>query len=155
MLFILNILYTILFYFEPVVVLLWLSLVLFTCHWYKYTNDKNENKFYGLSEIKQISMLKNNCTVVDPNDLATVMRYNAVIGGVLYLISLFFRIHPMLVSIGLYIKIVGIILIIGTMICIPIYTSFKDINNTVTLGYSYYLAIIPTLFLIIKCIYLI
>ena len=154
MLFILDIVYQILFYFEPVVIILWLLLVLFTCQWYKYTNDKNESKFYGLSEIKQFAILKSDCTT-DSNDLATVMRYNAVIGGVLYLISLFFRIHPMLVSIGLYIKIVGIILIVGTMICIPIYVSNKDKNNKVTLGYSYYLAIIPTLSLIMKCIYLI
>lgn len=145
--------YKILFYFEPVVVLLWLLLVLFTCKWYKYTNNKNESKFYGLSEIKQFEILKNDCTT-DSNDLATVMRYNAVIGGVLYLISLFFRIHPMLVSIGLYIKIVGLILIIGTMICIPLYVLNEDKNSKITLGYSYYLAILPVLIMILKCVYI-
>ena len=40
------------------------------------------------------------------------------------------------------------------MIYIPIYVSMEDIDNNITLGYSYYFAILPVLSMIIKCIYI-
>jgi hypothetical protein len=147
---IINILLFILVNFEPVAIILWLLLVLFTCHWYKYTNDKNETNFYGLSDNNNKNI--QNICVQDSADLATVMQYNAIIGGVLYFISLFFRLHPLLISIGLYIKTVGIILIVGTMLCIPLYTLTKDKNNNIVLGYSYYLALVPVTMIILKYI---
>lgn len=148
MLFILDIIYKLLFYFEPVVILLWLLLVLYTYNWYKIEYNKNEdNKFSG------ISLIENNDYHPDTKDLSYIIRYNAIVGGVLYFISLFFRIHPLLISIGSYIKIVGMILIVGTMICIPIHASNTTDNNLI-LGYSYYIAIVPVLIMIIKCIYI-
>ena len=152
MLFILDMVFKILFYLESVVILLWLLLVLFTCQWYKYSkldkDNKSQSKFYGISEFID------KCDNKDTNNLSYIIRYNAIIGGVLYFISLFFRIHPLLLSIGSYLKVVGMILILGTMIYIPIYVSMEDIDNNITLGYSYYFAILPVLSMIIKCIYI-
>ena len=70
---IINILLFILVNFEPVAIILWLLLVLFTCHWYKYTNDKNETNFYDYPIIT-IKIYK--YLFKDSADLATVMQYN-------------------------------------------------------------------------------
>ena len=100
----------ILIHFEPLAILIWIVSVLSkNANWY----DTNKN----------ISILDN---TTNSNTWDDLIKYSATIGGVIYALSLFFRLFPYTVHASGYLKLSGMIIIIASLIII---VTHKETTN--------------------------